>query len=782
MENFLKNYPFRCVLSLKPLIDYINNITDNSTGSMPCHITELQEKLEQAPELLQPIEDLSTLEPHSALVNELMSLIFAPLSWDTEAVAAVIPFTIKPFFVSPHFQRLFLNEDGSFRGRRNVDEKRFNAGRVIRAYLFILEKFYGIHQNFEYPLVHIVPDPVTGLDSYFKITFDFRFVETHAIGKPKSLTDKELTLIQENLTDPKVLREILPPEHFELHGFTVFKAVDVTESEIISALERDLINQESIVSQEGFLHLQERLRTLFRRPKLIAGLDAIHGDNILQLSSGCEMKNCCIFADTRHIPISTFEGTFYEKAIVNKEILLVPDILEECSPEQPKEESLKMGIRSMLMAPLEYKDENIGILHIGSPEPRDLGVMDTMLMTHIQPLFSMIVKKALDDLDTRVQGIIKEKCTAVHPTVEWRFQEAAFHHLENLRMGKASEIESIVFRDVYPLYGVSDIRGSTNERNRAVQEDLSEHLNLALNAISIANKTKPMLILEELIERIQSYLSKIEDKIGTGDELSVVKFLKEEVESVFPHLKSFGLKVSRAVDTYESAIDPNMGTVYGLRKDFEESVSILNDTLTHYIDEEESKLQSIFPHYFERHRTDGIDYLIYTGASLMENGGFDELYLKNFRLWQIQMACGMAWHTEQLKSSLRVPLDTAHLILVQDTALSIRFRFDEKRFDVDGSYDIRQEIIKSRLDKAEVKGRRERLTQPGKIAIVYSQPQEAKEIRHHINFLCSHGYLTGEIEEMELEELPGVRGLRCLRVGVDLESKVLMETVKNRAG
>ena len=225
-----------------------------------------------------------------------------------------------------------------------------------------------------------------------------------------------------------------------------------------------------------------------------------------------------------------------------------------------------------------------------------------------------------------------------------------------------------------------------------------------------------------------------------------------------------------------------MGTVYGLRRDFEESVSILNERLTTYLDQEEADAQAIFPHFFERHRTDGVDYLIYIGASLMEEGDFNNLYLKNLRLWQLKVACGMAWLTEQLKSSLKIPLDTAHLVLVQDTPLSIRFRFDEKRFDVDGAYDIRHEIIKSRLDKAVVKGGRERLTQPGKIAIVYSHPDEALEMGRHIDFLRSEGYLSGDPETLELEDLPGVQGLRSLRVGVNLESQALSQRVKSMAG
>ena len=141
------------------------------------------------------------------------------------------------------------------------------------------------------------------------------------------------------------------------------------------------------------------------------------------------------------------------------------------------------------------------------------------------------------------------------------------------------------------------------------------------------------------------------------------------------------------------------------------------------------------------------------------------------------VACGIAWVTEQLKKELKVPLETAHLILVSDATLSIRFRFEEKRFDVDGAYDVRHEIIKSRLDKAMVKGRSERLTQPCMIAVVFSQPQEGREVRRHMEFLVSKGYLKGDAEALDVEELPGVQGLQAMRASVDLESPVLAERV-----
>jgi hypothetical protein len=192
-----------------------------------------------------------------------------------------------------------------------------------------------------------------------------------------------------------------------------------------------------------------------------------------------------------------------------------------------------------------------------------------------------------------------------------------------------------------------------------------------------------------------------------------------------------------------------------------------------YIDLEEQAAQGMFPHFFEKQKTDGVDYTIYLGGALREDGLFDPLYLKNMRLWQLMVACGVALRVERLKSGLPVGLDITNLILIQHAPLSIRFRSDEKRFDVDGAYNVRYEIIKKRIDKAIIRGTTERLTQPGKIALVYSHPSEAAEWREYIEYLQRLGYLTSDVEELELDELQGAQGLRAMRVSVDLANREL---------
>ena len=174
----------------------------------------------------------------------------------------------------------------------------------------------------------------------------------------------------------------------------------------------------------------------------------------------------------------------------------------------------------------------------------------------------------------------------------------------------------------------------------------------------------------------------------------------------------------------------------------------------------------MIPHYFEKYKTDGVEYNIYAGSSLLENGQFDDLDLKNLKLWQLTTMAGVVWEMKRLKPGLEVPLDTAHLILVQSIPLAIRFRIDEKKFDVDGAYNIRYEIVKKRIDKVRVADTAERLTQPGKIAIVYSQESEAEEYLRFLDYLQAAGYLEPGVEHLELEKLQGVQGLKALRVTV----------------
>ena len=115
------------------------------------------------------------------------------------------------------------------------------------------------------------------------------------------------------------------------------------------------------------------------------------------------------------------------------------------------------------------------------------------------------------------------------------------------------------------------------------------------------------------------------------------------------------------------------------------------------------------------------------------------------------------------------PVETTQLIFIHSQPIDIKFRKDEKRFDVEGAYNIRYHIVKKRIDKVTVRGTQERVTQPGKIALVYFSQKEADEYIGYIQYLQEQNILDNDLEELEIEEVQGVSGLKALRVGVRLD-------------
>ncbi|MEO6812738.1 MAG: GAF domain-containing protein, partial [Ginsengibacter sp.] len=127
----------------------------------------------------------------------------------------------------------------------------------------------------------------------------------------------------------------------------------------------------------------------------------------------------------------------------------------------------------------------------------------------------------------------------------------------------------------------------------------------------------------------------------------------------------------------------------------------------------------------------------------------------------------IAKYTNELLPQLDNDIETTQLIFVHSQPIDILFRNDEKRFDVEGAYNIRYQIVKKRIDKVHLMNSDERLTQPGKIALVYFSEKESYEYISYIKYLQADNILNNDLEKLELEDLSGVSGLKALRVGVN---------------
>ena len=545
-------------------------------------------------------------------------------------------------------------------------------------------------------------------------------------------------------------------------------AVPVTAADQAFVGVNDLIEKDSMASPEKIDRLQHRIRNLLDCPELSLGLIAFdRRANVEAIEGARAVGKSLLLCEECAPTCPNRANSHYAGVFQGRDPVIVQDLKTSALRTGYEHHLRKHGHRSLLLYPLHVDDQLVGLMELASPNPGDLNAFNARRLVDVVPLFATTLKRNLDELEDHVQALIKRKYTAIHSSVEWRFREAARRYLEQRESGEASpELEQIVFHDVYPLYGLVDMRNSSRIRNEAIRADLGDQLQLALDVINAAGQIRPLPALEEVGYLLAQHLDRIESELRSDDESGVLELLRRDVEPLFGQLETYGSDVAERVSAYREALDPDLNIVYRRRKDFEESVAGLNDAISMTLDAEEERAQAMFPHFFEKFRTDGVDHSIYVGAELHEDGLFDELYLRNLRIWQLMTTCRIEWELARVKTDMAVPLEATHLILVQHQPLSIRFRIDEKRFDVDGAYDIRYEIVKKRIDKAHIRGTSERVTQPGQLAIVYSTASEADEYRRYVEFLQSKGYLGPGLEELELEDLPGISGLKALRVTI----------------
>ncbi|QIX62625.1 GAF domain-containing protein [Hymenobacter lutimineralis] len=763
-------FPFKTSLSFEPLIRYWESRQQDANQGTAMLAKAIMTQVEQAAWSRGNITDLRDLECGCDLTETLMLAVFPPASFDTDISGVTPPFTRYSFYQTPRFAEVLLNANHSVKQPLNVDAATMEIYMARMAYMLILDKVYGVKLPLNSTIIFTVPDYSIGLYRHYGVEFNSTFVEVQVVDTAPELTSEQIEYLSHNLHRLDVWKEVLPPEHFELSGFNIIHLVDVTDQEILSELKYDLLERDVLQASDRLEQIQEKLRVLFGRPFLQLGIAAYDEKKRAFVDFGRKINHSFITKQlAKQQEASAGFRQLYARLLIDRQPLVLENVETADLPEDLRQQILALGIRSAILALLPYGDDTVGLLELGSPQVGDLDEFCLEKVNQFVPLFAVAVKRNAEEIQTRVQAIVKEKFTAIHPTMEWRFTDAALNLLSQLEDGnKNAEMEDIVFHEVYPLHGSSDIRGSSTARNEAIQGDLIEHLTLANKALKKASELQALPILDELKFYVNKNLRRLRQGLVTGDEVTILDSLRTQVEPLFEYLAQNTPELRPVIGEYWNNIDPELGILYKRRKAFEQSVTMLNDMVSDYLDEEEQKAQQMFPHYFQRFKTDGVEFNIYVGASLVENKPFDLIFLKNLRLWQLLAMVEITRRTAALKKQLPLPLETTQLVLVHGQPLSIRFRQDERQFDVDGAYNIRYEIIKKRIDKATVQGTGERLTQPGLLALVYSQAREATEYMEYIDYLQDRNLLEPEVEELELEELQGVKGLLALRVKVKL--------------
>src|SRR5690606_29513389 len=146
----------------------------------------------------------------------------------------------------------------------------------------------------------------------------------------------------------------------------------------------------------------------------------------------------------------------------------------------------------------------------------------------IMPFLIDSVVRSKDNLENELELVIQEECTSIHSSVHWKFRKEAKRYLNSISQGNPTIFREVVFEDVHPLYGQTDIKGSSDARNQATKKDLLLQLTYIEDLIKKLNSHNSLPIYEQMNFVIAGFLEEIGDNLHVDTEQKTMNYLTSE--------------------------------------------------------------------------------------------------------------------------------------------------------------------------------------------------------------------------------------------------------------
>ncbi|MEN2400473.1 GAF domain-containing protein [Flavobacterium sp. MC2016-06] len=767
MNSLLHNEsPFKTIISFHRLIESFEEIALSNVDYRSNYAKAILREIETIPEFRTGIEDYTIIKTHEALIKNIMADLFPTALTQNEIKAVTIPFQNISFNYTERFKKILRNAGDEFYMEiRDFDSHQF----YINNCCLILSNYYKQNIDFNKPFFYDIPDE-DGVEKHYRILYNADFMEITPTENSVPLTQDDIDLLIDNYNDLELWKSKFPPGSWTLKGFGIVSLFDATTESAISNLKSSLLkpNAKTVTSNDV---IENIFKSIFKIPDLKVGFIIYNPEEekfIRPVKYDNQLQSFLLSSDQEVDCKNALFGCSFENLLDNQEPFVISNVkkfTEESSNKILGEHLLKQNILSCVFAPVIKDGHLLGVVELVSEKPRELNSVNATKLELVLPYLTDTIDRYNTDMQHQVEAIIQREYTTIHPSVYWKFKKESQNYFQNTNPTKDYIFKEIVFKNVFPLYGQIDIKGSSEHRNETVKRDLKNQLTTILEIFENQKPNSNLMLMEQRKFEIESLRDELEQPLKADTEQYIQRYIEEEIHPLLKNTKDTA-RNEKLEELYFASLDEKTGMFYEERKKFDNAMSIINKKLASVLDKKQLEAQQIYPHYYERFKTDGVEHNLYIGASIAPTKPFDIMYLHNLRLWQLQTLCEMELEHHQLKESLPYELDVTSLILVFSSALSIRFRMDEKRFDVDGTYNARYEVVKKRIDKAHIKGSQERITEKEKITIVYSQNSEESEYLKYIKYLQHKKILEPSIEQFEVEDLQGVSGLRAIRVKV----------------
>ena len=347
-------FPFRTVLSLEPLIERWQALSEGDQPLKSGLAKQVLKQLESAPDLRGEIEDVSVFKQHRELVDLIMSLVLPAGMSDTTYAAAIQPWQPVSFYVTPSFER----EDLMNHLLRFFEQKAdfMSKGKAVNAYISLLDNFYSNCFGAKLPMFFPVINDSNGLTRYFKIDFDNRFCTVKNVGPVPELTDEDMSELMADVMNLELWREKLPPDNYEFRGFALLTALEVTEAQIVSILKNDLLQKDALSTSAKVEQVESRIRSLMRMPDLSVGLVSVERGEFNKITSIKPLGRSILLSKGVAPTCPMWDKSLYADVCDGRrDPVIMQDLKSYKNKTGFEVYLLEQGINNILLAPLYTK-------------------------------------------------------------------------------------------------------------------------------------------------------------------------------------------------------------------------------------------------------------------------------------------------------------------------------------------------------------------------------------------------------------------------------------------
>lgn len=761
--------PLKLNISFNKLLEQYESLSKSDDAFVANKANQVLKIATDFPELKDGFSDVAILKKRENEIRAILHDTFSPLLTKNEIKTASVPFHNMIFNASERFKNIINAAGDDFK----LEIKNMPQDDVyIIACTIILNFCYGYNLNLKRPFYYEIPD-AKGILRYYKILYNADFCEIIPTEKAKKITLEDYEELLDNFDNFELWKEKFPPNSYTFKGFVISNVFDVTDDQSISNIKSSLIIDETCMDENFAESFHDIFSSLLVIQDIKVGFSIFNKEeSTFERVYGIGANSFLINNEESRKCEDCLCKWSYNRLLNENKYFSISDVdkmYEKSKGKAPHIATLhNQGIKSAIFAPIANDAGLMGILEIISYKPQELNSINANKLIDVMPFIVSAVERSNNEEENLIEAIIQKECTSIHPSVSWKFKKAARKFLMDSQKNRGSKpaFSKIAFENVYPLFGQIDVKGSSDARNLATKKDLALQLSIVDKILDDMPKEEKLPIYEQLKFQIEVYNSEIKNDFKVDTEHQITAFFKQEIKPLFIFLLEKKNFAKEAIEDYFGKVDTNLGVIYHYRKDYDDTIALINKNMSALLDEKQVEAQQMYPHFFERFKTDGVEHNMYIGESITKEESFNNIYLYNLRLWQLQVMYDMENNFYQNQHEYPIELDVASMILVFNQPLSIRFRMDEKQFDVDGTYNARYEVVKKRVDKAFIKGTHERVTVKGKMSIIYSQREDEIEYLKYVRFMQSKNMFDDDVEILELQDLQSVTGLKAIRVSM----------------